>query len=220
MMTRWQAFTKLREVMKDPGRIGEIPIYKSEIGRVRAYPHVEALLADVRDYFPTIDLETLRALPGSTFGREYVRFLDENGLSPLVIPDDMDRDMLARNAFNARYGVIHDMTHVLTGFDSSPAGESGVWAFVGAQGYSRTFAMASVVALLFHNLLAPLWVLVRPRQWLRGFPLWFRGRRMGKRAKLLLPLRLEEHFSTDLATLRQDLDITETGPGYLVVAGT
>jgi hypothetical protein len=37
---------------------------------------------------------------------------------------------------------------------------------------------------------------------------------------LLLPLRLEERFATDLPTLRQDLDITETGPGYLVVAGT
>jgi ubiquinone biosynthesis protein Coq4 len=215
MMTRWEAFKKLLEVAKDPNRIGEVPIYKSEIGRVRAAPHIEDQLDDVRAYFPHIDLGRLRALPDGAFGREYARFLDANGLSPFVVPDDMDPDLLARNAFNARYGVVHDMFHVLTGFDATPAGEAGVWAFVGAQGYSRTFTAASLAALLLHNLLAPLWVLLRPGQWLRGVPLWFRGRRMGKRAKLLLPLRLEDRFGDDLASLRVELGIAEPGPGYL-----
>ena len=113
-MTRFEAFKKLLEVMKDPNRIGEIPIYKSEIGGIRAAPHIEEQLGDDRHYFPPIDLERLRALPEGAFGREYARFLDENGLNPIVVPDTIDQELLARNAFNARYGVIHDMCHVLT----------------------------------------------------------------------------------------------------------
>ena len=60
-MTRRQLFKALREAQADPTRIGDIPVYKGELGGTRARPEVEARLDAVRGYAPPIDLPALRA---------------------------------------------------------------------------------------------------------------------------------------------------------------
>lgn len=207
-MTRWQLFSEFRTAMKDPTRIGDAVVYKAALGRGRAHPEIEAQLDDVRGYRPRVDLEALARLPDGTFGREYARFLRANHLHPIVPTDRVDPDLIARNAFVVRYAIIHDMVHVITGFDTSWPGEAGVWAFIGAQRYSFGFSVAAVMALLIAPLRAPLHLG-------HAWRCWRRGRAMGRRARLLLPLRLEERFEQRLTDLRAELHVEGADDGYL-----
>ncbi|MFT4979260.1 MAG: ubiquinone biosynthesis protein COQ4 [Myxococcota bacterium] len=210
-MTRWQILTRIRTSMADPALIGDVPALKSELGGTRARPEIEAQMDDVRGYHPPVDLDALIAQPAGTFGHEYARFLSENKLTPITMTGNLDPELVARNAFVVRYGIIHDMVHVLTGFDTSWPGEIGVWAFVGAQNYSTAFRITGLVALLVAPLRCPL----RLGEAWRCFQ---RGRMLARRAPLLLTLRLEEHLHRDLADVREELSLSEVGSGYLPAA--
>jgi len=207
-MTRWELLSEFRAAMKDPERIGDATVYKAELGRGRAYPEIEARLDGVRGYMPRVDLEALARLPDGTFGREYARFLSANRLHPIVPTDRVDRDMIARNAFTVRYAIIHDMVHVITGFDTSWPGEAGVWGFIGAQRYSLGFRIAAVIALLVAPFRTPLRIGDAWRAWRRG-------RAMGRRAQLLLTQRLEERFEQRLSDVRAELGVEGADDGYL-----
>lgn len=211
-MTRWALIQELRAAASDPARVGDVPALKSELGGTRAAPEVEALLDDVRHYRPPLDLDALAALPAGTFGHEYARFLRDNGLSPIVLSGKLDPELVARNAFVVRYGIIHDMVHVLTGFDTSWPGEVGVWAYVGAQGYSRTFRLSALLALFA--------ALVRcPLRLGEAWAAYKKGQEMAARSKLLLTLRLEDALGRDLDDVRAELGLTDGGPGYITAAG-
>jgi ubiquinone biosynthesis protein COQ4 len=207
-MTRMEVFRELRAAMSDPARTGDIPALKSELAGTRASPEIEAKLGDVRGYHPPLDLRALAALPPESFGHAYTRFLAANNLSPITLTGRLDPALIARNAFVVRYGIIHDMVHVLTGFDASWPGEIGVWAFVGAQGYSRTFQLAAWAALLIAPLRCPLRL---PEAW-RAFQ---KGRALAKGAPPLLTLRLEEYLPRELDAVRAALSLIDLGPGYL-----
>ena len=199
-MTTRELLRALREAQADPARIGDVPVYKSELSRARARPEVEAALAPVRGYAPQVDLDELARLPDGTLGREYVRFLRDNELHPIVLTGNCDPEMVARNAFVVRYAIIHDMVHVITGFDSSWPGEVGVWAFVGGQNYSFGMRIAAIAALL----IAPFRCPGRLGQAWRNFR---RGWAMGAKAKLMLAQRLEDRFFDDLGDVRRSLDV-------------
>ncbi len=207
-MKRWQLLREIRAALKDPARAGDVAAYKGELTGARARPSVETRLDAIRDYRPSTDFEQLATLPPGTFGREYARFMQANQLRPIVPTDRVDPALIARNAFTVRYAAIHDMVHVLTGFDTSWPGEVGVWAFVGGQNFSFGFRIAAVVALLFAPLRAPL----RMGQAWRNFRV---GWAMGKQARLMLVQRLEERFEHRLADVRAELRVQGAGDGYI-----
>lgn len=186
--------------MNDPDRIGDVGVYKGEIFGGRARPEIEAALAGMASTFPKVDAEALRELPTGTLGREYAEFLAANGLHPFRLSEQIDEDLLARNIFIARYALLHDVFHVLTGFGTDHAGELGVWAFVAAQGYARGHWLAVLVACLFYPLLSPLQI---PRMWRN---LWT-GMRMGRTAKTLITEPLENMWDRSVISLRTDLQI-------------
>ncbi|KIG12170.1 hypothetical protein DB30_01853 [Enhygromyxa salina] len=199
-MTRLELLRKIREAQANPALIGDVPVYKGELSGARARPEVEAQLDRVRGYAPPVDLDALAQLPDGTLGREYLRFLQSNKLHPIVLTGNCDPEMVARNAFTVRYAIIHDMVHVLTGFDASWPGEVGVWAFVGGQNYSAGFRLTAIVALLFAPLRCPLRLGAAWRSFRRGWGI-------GKRAKLLLAVRLEDEFARPLDELRAELGL-------------
>ena len=47
--------------------------------------------------FPDVDPIPLRGLPRGTLGREYVEFLDANGLAPFRLSPGFDRSIVDRN---------------------------------------------------------------------------------------------------------------------------
>ena len=199
-MTTWSLLREIWSASRDPARIGDIPALKSELAGTRAYPAIEAQLDGVRSYHPPLDMAALAALPEDTFGHAYAAFLRDNGLHPITLTGNLDPALVARNAFVVRYGIVHDMVHVLTGFDASWPGEVGVWAFVGAQGYSTAFWLNGWLALLIAPLRSPL------RLW-QAWACFRRGRALARKAPLLLTLRLEDHLSRELAAVRAELGL-------------
>jgi ubiquinone biosynthesis protein COQ4 len=122
-------------------------------------------------------------------------------LSPQVeavlVPDDL---------LSIRYLLLHDTFHVLLGFDVSPAGELGVWSFVGAQRYSRSFERAAVAARVFYSATHPLTVgtLRQARD---------RGLQMAVNEQCLICHPIEQWWDEPLAVVRSRLGIADAaGP--------
>ena len=185
------------------GRFGDAAVLKADAMEMRAAPALEAELADVRGYLPRIDLERLRRLPAGSFGRAYVEFLDQRGLQPLTISPELAEEV-ARNVYAVRYAATHDMFHTLLGFDTTLAGEAGVYAFSAEQGYVRRGHAILALAQVVYTLRQP-WQFRRIRAAVR------RGRELGARARLLLAFRFEEHWERPLAELQAELGLPPTG---------
>ncbi len=158
-------------------------------------------LEAVRGYAPEQNLSVLRALPAGTLGREYARFLDANGIEPLVISDTV-KERFRENPFALRYTVTHDLHHVLTGFDTGLAGEAGNFAFSVGQGAAPgtgklLWWVRFVYALLSPSQARRIWHNIRV------------GLALGKKAKLLIAQPLESRFEDPIGKLRADLGIPD-----------
>ncbi|MEM9453394.1 MAG: Coq4 family protein [Myxococcota bacterium] len=194
-MKKIEAFRAFRAAIKDPNRLGDAAIYKSEIGGARARPEIEAQIANLETTFPDVEVEPLLELPRGTVGREYAELLRANGLDPFRISEQLPRDVLRRNIFIARYALLHDVYHVLTGFDTSWAGEAGVWGFVAGQRYLWTYWINVIMTCVIYPLLAP-W------QTLRIWRNAIRGVRMGRRAATLIAMPIETMWARPVTELR------------------
>lgn len=215
---RLRSLLRAIRVRRQGGPLGDMAILKCDAFRMRGTKAVEAKLGAVRGYAPPIDMDALRALPDGTLGRDYVRLLEDNGYTPLTVSKDIEPELLARNTLPYRLVITHDMLHVLTGFDTSWAGELGVLAFTAAQGYTRAQRYVSLpMAILFYPLIAP-------RQIRAMFRCLVQGWRMGKRAAFVLGQRLEDVFARPITELRAELAIEvpseRTGAGYLPQPGS
>jgi ubiquinone biosynthesis protein COQ4 len=164
-------------------------------------PDVAKKLEAVHGYAPPQDLPALRALPAGSLGREYARFLDANGIAPLVVSAAV-RERFARDPYALRYTATHDIHHVLAGFDTGFAGEAGVLAFNVGQGSAPVGpAMLWLVRLLF--------VLASPTQ-ARAVANNVRvGLAMGRAAQLVIASPLESWFDEPLADVRARLGIPD-----------
>ncbi|KAM6337515.1 ubiquinone biosynthesis protein COQ4 homolog, mitochondrial isoform 1-T2 [Alca torda] len=71
----------------------------------------------------TLDMDRLRGLPDGTLGREYVRFLEDNKVSPdtRMPPKFVDDEELAYVI--QRYREVHDLMHTLLGMPTNMLGE-------------------------------------------------------------------------------------------------
>ncbi|XP_075690862.1 ubiquinone biosynthesis protein COQ4 homolog, mitochondrial isoform X3 [Rhinoderma darwinii] len=70
-----------------------------------------------------LDIERFRELPDGTFGREYIRFLDVNHVTPdtrmpVKFVDDQELAYVAQ-----RYREVHDLMHTLLGMPTTMLGE-------------------------------------------------------------------------------------------------
>jgi ubiquinone biosynthesis protein COQ4 len=213
---KWKSLRRAIQMYRNKGPIGDMALLKADAFGVRGTRETESRLDAVRGHAPPLDLEALRDLPEGTLGREYARLLDLGGYEPFTVSPAIEPDLLARNAFAYRLQITHDMFHVLTGFDTSYAGEIGVLAFTTAQDYTHVQRyLAMPLALLLYPLLAP-------RQIRAIYRCAWQGWRMGKRASFLIAERLEDWLARPVAELRAELGIElparRTGPGYSPVA--
>jgi len=168
-------------------------------------------LAPVRGYAPSHDLAALRALPAGTFGREYARFLDANGIEPLVISAAV-RERFRDNPFALRYTTTHDLHHVLTDFDTGLAGEAGNFAFSVGQGAAPGTGATLWLARILYSILSPsqastIWHNIRV------------GRELGEHAALLIAQPIESFFAEPLAQVRAKLGIPEPGAAGVLPSG-
>lgn len=142
-----------------------------------------------------VDYDALRALPASTLGGAYARFLDAHGLDPdLFQPPPGLPEVPAY--ISQRMRQVHDLWHVLTGYGTDVAGEVGLQAFTWGNTGMASAAMVALVGGLRTFAKEP--GIVR---------MVVEGVANGKRARFLAPLRIEDHFCRELEDVRREWGI-------------
>ena len=144
----------------------------------------------------------LAAMPDASLGRAYLAFAERNGFAADSLVEknrsvEREHEKLDpyRQWFWDRYTMMHDLWHVVTGWDTTAEGEARLLAFSQAQTPQRGFAvLLGLIAVTAHLRLATHW-----RQW--------RAWRAGKRANPLLLARWEELLRRPLAEIRRDLRV-------------
>lgn len=198
------ALGALSVLARDHGRLDQVLVFTQAVNakalvrgveRFSATPEGARLLEEQpRIDRAHVDYDALRALPDGTLGREYVRFLDRNGIGPepfTALPKGVD----ARVAYlMLRLRQTHDLWHVVTEYEADVPGELLLQAFTHAQ----TGAPASLLLVVFGTLRY-----VRPGQ---GFLRALRNAAArGKATKPLPTFRWEEHWSVPVVELRRML---------------
>jgi ubiquinone biosynthesis protein COQ4 len=191
----------LARLARDPSRLDEVlllaqtvnmPALARAMSRVDANEEGRALLRDQpRIDRKSIDFAALRSLPDGTLGREYARFLDDNGITPdafETLPDVGD-DRAAYVMLRMRQ--THDLWHVLTGYTPDVRGEVLLQAFT----YSQTRAPSALIIALFGTVR---WAFQWPQQPQALREAFERGKRTG----FLPTFRWEEHWTTPVSELR------------------
>jgi ubiquinone biosynthesis protein COQ4 len=194
----------LGTLARDPGRLDQVlvlaeAVNAEAIGRalehLREDPEGRALLAEQpridRDH---IDFEALRRLPEGTLGREYARFLDDNGITPDVFAKLPDVGDPRAEYVMLRMRQTHDLWHVLTGYLPDVRGEILLQAFT----YGQTRAPSSLLLALFGTVRWPL-------RWPGHVQALRTAFQRGKTAAFLPLFRWEEHWSTPVSDLRARL---------------
>jgi ubiquinone biosynthesis protein COQ4 len=166
----------------------------------------------LRDCAPEQNLSALRRLAPGTFGREYVRFLDDNSIEPLTVSASM-RERFRSNPYALRYTTTHDLHHVLTGFDTGLAGEIGVLAFTIGQGSAPVKSSVLGIARVVYATLSPT----------QARTIWHNARiglAMGKSADLVLAEPIESYFEEPLEAVRKKLRIADPEEARVLPSGS
>jgi ubiquinone biosynthesis protein Coq4 len=205
MLIKFKQLYQARMAYKS-GNMGDFAILKADAFGSKVDPDVESKLQQIVGYHPPIDLEKLSQYPQGSFGWEYAHHMKTNHLKPFNISPEHE-DIAKRNVFALRYVVIHDILHVLLGFDTSYAGEIGVLAFAAEQNYSPSLKVGLKIAKVFAPILFP-------AQTKAIFANLRKGQELGKKAKFLLGIRFEEYWERPLSEVKAELGLT-TQPAKL-----
>lgn len=200
----------LRDLLDDPEDTTRVFVLGLLVSR-RAYPQFLARMtmddrgARLLRERPAIDstvvdFERLRALPATTLGGAYVRYLDRNELDPDLFqaPPGLPE---VPSYVAKRMRQVHDIWHVLTGYETNVRGEVALQAFTWAQTDAPSALLITVGALLRFGL--------ADRSML---PMAIDGYRRGRRAEFLPPLWLEEMWERPLEDVRRELNIAPSAP--------
>jgi len=158
------------------------------LARMRETELGRRLLDERQDVLSVLgDREALRALPDGTLGRALACFLDERG----IFPEELARKVREARAdsggfapraspevayLHDRFRDLHDLWHVVTGYDIDWAGEYGVVALSAQQVGYRSQTIATFVSTVLAA------VCGRPDI----FGTWLQARRRAREAPYLL----------------------------------
>ncbi len=195
------ALGALAKLARDPGRLDQVLVLTQAVNARAIARGVERFAAteEGRRFFAErpridrahVDFDALRRLPDGTLGREYTRFLDDNGITPdafAQLPDIPDE----RAAWvMLRLRQTHDLWHVLTAYTPDVRGEILLQAFT----YGQIHAPSALVIVAFGTL-----------RWLKLTPQHLRDLRhalaRGRATASLPTVRWEEHWQTPVSDLR------------------
>jgi ubiquinone biosynthesis protein COQ4 len=209
---QWRrAHTMLREVLDDPSQTDAVFELFDAVGgrgdeksflRFAGDSEGDRMLREKPDLAETLTRSA--ALPEGSFGRAYADYAERNGFAP----DDLSRladsklpnDQLDvhRRWFFQRVAPIHDLWHVLSGYDTDEAGEAQLLAFSLAQGFANRAFWVLIVAA---GVMAP---------WRDGFAFQrqlLEAWRRGRHARRLFVLPYEDLLPLPLDEVRSRLDI-------------
>jgi ubiquinone biosynthesis protein COQ4 len=142
-----KARAALKRLMANPDDTGEVFVvirslsgrsFERLLRRVRRDPMGARVLRERRDLIPVLsDSETLLALPEETLGHRYASFVAREQISATGLAEastfgrddefaDFDPEAAA---FGSRLRDMHDLWHVVTGYDRDVLGELALLAF-------------------------------------------------------------------------------------------
>jgi len=146
--------------------------------------------------------DELREMPAGSLGREFLAFAERHGLDPRALIErqhEMSRDYSSldplRQWFSDRFTVMHDLWHVLSGYDATHSGESALMCFSLPQ---RVNDRAIPIFILMSTLSGR----IAPRSVREAI-------RRGKRAKRLAGEPVEDLLPLPLAQAREELGISD-----------
>jgi ubiquinone biosynthesis protein COQ4 len=141
-----------------------------------------------------VDFDALRALPDGSLGREYTRFLDQNGITPDAFEElpGVGDERIAWIMLRMRQ--THDLWHVLTGYAPDVLGEVRLQAFT----FAQTGAPSAIALTLFGALRWTFRAEGNYREIVRAY-------RRGKATRFLPTFRWEDEWATPLEELRARL---------------
>ncbi|XP_056602418.1 ubiquinone biosynthesis protein COQ4 homolog, mitochondrial [Triplophysa dalaica] len=146
----------------------------------------------------TLDLTQMCALPEGTLGREYLRFLEKNKVTPDTRADVKFVDDEELAYVMQRYREVHDLLHTLLGMPTNMLGEVAVKWFEAAQ--------TGLPMCVLGATLGPLRLsLSRLQMLIQSLGPW--ALRSGRHARCVLSIFYERRWEQNLDDLRQELNI-------------
>jgi ubiquinone biosynthesis protein COQ4 len=168
------------------------------------HPLADQMLKD-RYLSPRPDLEFLAGLPEGSLGKAYERYYTENKLEPDLLRESAFIDAHKKRGEDVGYLAergfqLHDLFHVLTGFDTSPLGEVRVVSFTVAQVPAPYPAMIIATrplqAALYRPAILPFLMDAITEGW-----------SLGRKAKSLMPVHWEEYWESPLSEIQAEYDL-------------
>ena len=161
-------------------------------------------------------LEDLNAMPEGSIGKAYYKFIIDNGLEKnLAMNYKQLHDFMAKNGAldrmpaDIRYSIIrgfqlHDLMHVLTGYEATPFGELALQAYTLAQNNFPYMGMWMATTTARMTLLTP--------EAIDGtMTAISHGWTYGKNTKNIQFEKWEDRFSESLADAREEFGIAGDG---------
>ena len=184
------------------GRLGDAAVFKAVA--LTATPFSQALRAVNALAEPLPEFSGLRttATAEGTLGHAYAGFLSKHRIQPLSISARVRHEVAPLNIVAARYVLVHDVFHVLLGFDISLPGELAIWSFVAAQRYSSTYGKAAALARALYPIAQPSAYNELKRQRTQALAL-------AEQCPCLIGQPLEQYWPRPLAEVRSQLGILE-----------
>jgi ubiquinone biosynthesis protein Coq4 len=148
---------------------------------------------------PRYNTEDLAHYAPGTLGYAYYRHLHDNGYDPNFVPVLKVTDDFSY--FLRRLGQLHDIWHVVTGFDTSIPGEIGLQAFVAAILPDQQFPISIISGGFLHS------VMHNPSLSTPLLDATTQGWQNGQKARPFLAVKWEELWDRSLDELRQEYNI-------------
>ncbi|WP_204491517.1 Coq4 family protein [Archangium primigenium] len=142
-----------------------------------------------------LDLDAMEALPAGTLGHTFARYFREQGLTPIdtLSPPRNDAQYIA-----TRLRETHDFHHLVTGYATDVLGEMELQAFTLGNLHLRTSLLILLQSAKAARMVPGFDATTYARR------LWSAFRR-GCQSRRLASFRWESHWTTPLATLREQL---------------
>ena len=182
-------------------RLGDEEALASYDAMGLANPVIKGMLRD-RYLSPEPDLDYLASLPEGTLGHGFHALLKAKGLDPNMLRESAFIEAHKKRGDEVGYVAergwqLHDLYHVLTGWDTSPIGEVKVVSFTVAQTPAPypalTMTMRPLQAALYKPELLPIL-----------FDAISEGWTLGRRTPTLIDVHWEDHWERPLAEIQKE----------------
>lgn len=184
------------------GQLGKVISNPSELKLIAEflsrYPQGRSALQE-RPRLGKVDLQQLHQLPENTLGYLYADHMLRNGFAPPPVGEVVDAMSFAR----VHIGETHDIWHVVTGCDTTKAGEIELEAFYVAQIYPSALFLALLAKNLMKTAIEDIELCEQHMDAL------VRGWARGKQAKPLFGIKWNTLWEVPLEELRTQLNLNQ-----------